>query len=294
MADAALLAAPVAFAICASMLGAYPLSDRLAFFAVPGVWVAQASALVGVRNSLLASRSVLANARAAAVYVVAASLGLAVWQFTDADRFLRDPGALEPTRALFAAVDDTAGTTPIYVFARAAPGWLLATNKESWRDNPRLERWTALAGRQGAPGSENAIRVRAVRRGEGDSLVIVSGARTELVGLSPGVEYRITGAPSANGPTPGWAEEEARRLAAAARPDVWVVASHFFPGSDRDELRPLITAAANAGLTVVEERRASGDVIALRLTKPPISIRPAAPPAPAPRAAPRSARRRRR
>jgi hypothetical protein len=290
-ADAVLLAAPVAFAMFASAVAAYPLSDRLAFFAVPGVWVAQASALVSVRNALLARRSVIANARAAAVFVVAASVALAAWQFTDSDRFLRDPGALEPTRALFAAVDDAAGTTPIYVFARAAPGWLLATNQAAWRGNPRLDRWTALAGRPGAPGFENAIRVRAVRRGEGDSLLVVSGARTELVGLAPGVEYRITGAPSSNGPTAGWAEEEARRLAKAARPDVWVVASHFFPGSSRNELRPLIDAATATGLLVVEERRAGAEVIALRLTTPVVSARPAAPAAPARREAPRSARR---
>ncbi|MHB8839560.1 MAG: hypothetical protein ACYC7F_11480, partial [Gemmatimonadaceae bacterium] len=189
--DLLLLAGPVALAMGASAFGAYPLSDRLAFFAVPGVWVAQAAALVGVRNALLTSRSVLANARAAAVFVVATALALALWQFTDADRFLRDPGSLEPTRALFAAVDNEAAATPIYVFARAAPAWLLATNNDAWRGNERLERWTALAGRQATPGAENASRVRAVRPGEGDSLVVVSGSRTELIGLSPGVEFRI-------------------------------------------------------------------------------------------------------
>ena len=265
--DLVLLAGPVALAMGASTVGAYPLSDRLAFFAVPGVWVAQAAALVGMRNALLTSRSALANARAAAVFVSAVSLAVVIWQFTDSDRFLRNPGSLEPTRALFAAVDDDATTTPIYVFARAAPAWLLATTSGPWRGNVRLERWTALAGRWGAPGYENTRRERAVRRSEGDSLVVVSGARTELIGLAPGIEYHITGAPSSRAPSNGWAEEEGRRLAAAARPEVWLVASHFFAGSTRNELRPLVDAAVAAGLRVVEERRAGDAVVALKLAK---------------------------
>jgi hypothetical protein len=56
-------------------------------------------------------------------------------------------------------------------------------------------------------------------------------------------------------------------MAAAARPELWLVASHFFAGSGRNELRPLVEAAANVGLQVVEERRAGGDVIALRLRR---------------------------
>lgn len=266
-ADALLLAGPVLFAMAASAIGAYPLSDRLAFFAVPGVWVAQAAALVAMRNRLLASRSLVANARTAAVFVVVASVGLALWQATDSDRFLRHPGSLEPTRQLFAAVDNEAATTPIYVFARSAPAWLIATTSGAWRANPRLDRWITLAGRAGAPGYENSARSRAVRPGEGDSLVVTSGARTELVGLAPGVEYHIAGAPSAAGPSAGWATEEARRLASAARPDVWLVASHFFPGSSRNELRPLVEAAAALGLRVAEERHAGDDVVALRLTR---------------------------
>jgi hypothetical protein len=262
-----LLAGPVLLAMGASALGAYPLSDRLAFFAVPGVWVAQAAMIVALRDSLLSHRSVVANARAAAVFVVAAALALAVWLATDADRFLRHPGTLEPTRALFAAVDAEAGATPIYVFARAAPAWLVATREGTPADDARLARWTALAGKGGAPGYENAARARAVRPREGDSLVVVSGVRTELVGLSPGVAYRIVGAPSARAPSAGWAAEEARRIAAAARPDVWLVASHYFAGSAQNELRPLVEAVAAAGLRVVEERRAGGDVIALRLSR---------------------------
>lgn len=266
-AEAMLLASPVAFAMAASVMGAYPLSDRLAFFAVPGIWLAQAAALIGVRNALLTSRSVVANARAAAAYVALVAIAIATWQYTDADRFLNAPGSLEPTRALFAQVDVDAGSAPVYVFARAVPAWLMATHDGPWRGDARLSRWTSLAGRPGSPGYENAARTRPVTVGEGDSLVVVTSVRTELVGLATGVEYHIAGAPSAAAPSPGWAAEEARRMVAAARPHVWLVASHFFAGSTRNELRPLVEALEAAGLHMVEERHVGNDVIALHLSR---------------------------
>jgi hypothetical protein len=263
--DAALLVGPVVLAALASMAGAYPLSERLAFFAVPGVWVAQAAALIGVRNTLFARRSVVSSARLAAIYVVVVSVVLAIWEYDDASRFLHSPGVLEPTRSLFTKVDEDAGTTPIYVFARTAPAWLLATHQGRWRDNARLTHWTALAGRADSPGFENLSRPRAVRAGEGDTLVVHSGARTELVGLATGSQYRIAGAPVPAHASAGWAEEEARRIVAAAKPEVWLVASHFFAGTSNNELRPLVEALGAAGLRVLEERSAGEDVVALRL-----------------------------
>lgn len=264
---AVLLAGPVVFAALASVVGAYPLSDRLAFFAVPGVWIAQAAAVIGVRNALFASRSIVTNARVAAIFVGVAAVLLLGWQYTDSARFLRDPGSLERTRALFQRADEDAATAPIYVFARAAPAWLLATHDGAWRGDARLARWTALAGRPDAPGYENMRRRGAVALGVGDSLVVTSANRTELVGLAPGVQYRITGDPSAAAPSPGWAEEEARRMLAAAQPEVWLVASHFFSGTARNELRPLVEAAAAVGLRVVEERHEGNDVVVLRMRR---------------------------
>ena len=266
---ALLLAMPVVLAGVASIAGLYPLSDRLAFFAVPGVWLAQGSAVIGVRNVAFTQRSVVANTRTAAVFVVVVSLAVAIWQFTDARRFLQAPGSLEPTRELFAKIDGEAGETPIYVFARSVPAWLVATHEGTWRQAPRLARWTALAGRATSPGFENLSRARPVRPGEGDSLIVRSAVRTELVGLAPGVQYRIAGAPVPAEPSPGWAQEEARRLAAAARPEVWLVASHFQAGTPSNELRPLIEAAGAAGLRIAEELRSGNEVVAIRLTKTP-------------------------
>ena len=97
--------------------------------------------------------------------------------------------------------------------------------------------------------------------------MVQGGRLRELIGLAPGVRYRIAGPMSADLPSPGWAAEEAQRMAAAALPDVWLVASHFFGGRTNDELRPLVDAARAAGLELTEERRAGRDVIAIRFTR---------------------------
>jgi hypothetical protein len=50
--------------------------------------------------------------------------------------------------------------------------------------------------------------------------------------------------------------------------EAWVVASHFYEGTPRDELAPLVGALRTAGLTVAEERRTGRDALALRVTAP--------------------------
>lgn len=278
---AMLVAGPFAIAALASMAGVYPLSDRLAFFAAPLTLLAvtapfgDALAWVGQRLDSRAER--------AATLAMAAVAG--AWVGTDGMRVVRAPGSLEPTHALFASVRaDAARTgTPVYVFARAVPEWVYATT--DWRspDRDRLARYLALAGATDAPAHENLARSRALRSDEGDTLVVRADGVTELVGLAPGVRYRIAGPTSAYQPTPGWPIIEANRIAravdaarspSAPQPSVWVVASHFFEGTDRDELMPLGIALQERGLRVVEERRGARDAVAVRMsTAPADSVR---------------------
>ena len=286
-----LLVGPFVLAAIASMIGVYPLSDRLAFFIAPAALlvaavpvamsVAFVSGAVGRMLQGVGAPETVSAGRAPAAVVWATALALGAFVGGDAWRFVRAPGSLEPTQALFASVRDDAvrDSTPVYVFARAVPAWVFATTEWRAPDDVRLARYVALAGRTDAPAHENFARSRAVRPGEGDTLVVARGAVTELVGLAPGVRYRIAGPTSAPAPSEGWADAEARRIALAAATDgarhkrtgsAWVVASHFFEGTPRDELAPLVGALRAAGLTVAEERRTGRDALALRVeARPP-------------------------
>lgn len=290
---AVLLAGPALLAACASMLGVYPLSDRLAFFVAPAALIASGAAVAWVVEWLVGGLRTGANggpggadgpggaggARGAggaaprrlraATWLVAVAVG--AWVGHDAWRMVRAPGSLEPTRELFQAVfkEADADAVPVYIHARAIPAWVYATT--DWRapDRARLARYVVFAGHTDSPAHENLSRAGPVEPGAGDSLRIEAPddrlRAKELVGLAPGVRYRIAGPTSADAPSAGWATEEARRISAdVARGGAWIVASHFFEGTSRDELRPLIEAVRAAGLNVVEERRAGRDAIALR------------------------------
>ena len=161
-------------------------------------------------------------------------------------------------------VQAEAEATPVYVFARAVPAWVYATTDWDTPDRERFSRYLAAAGSTDAPAHENLSRQRPVRPGEGDTLVYRGARTTELIGLAPGVRYRIVGPTSLDRPSPEWDAVEARRIRAVANPSVWVVASHYFEGTPLDEFRPLAQALEREGLRVVEERRGGRDAIAVR------------------------------
>ena len=267
---AVLLAGPFGIAAAASLVGVYPLSDRLAYFAAPLALLAAAEPLgaavgaLSVRIRRAAPGSIRVAASEALAWVAALALG--AWVGMDSSRIMRAPGLLEPTHALFAdlRVATRKDGTPVYLFARAIPAWTYATTDWSAPLDARFGRFLALAGSTEAPAHENLSRARPVRPREGDTLVYRERTNIELIGLAPGVRYRIAGPTSRDGPSPGWAAGEAQRIRTAANPAVWIVASHFFEGTPRDELRPLVAALQAEGLQVVEERRGGRDVVALR------------------------------
>jgi hypothetical protein len=264
---AILLAGPTALGAAASFVGLYPMSDRLAFFAAPLMILVSAKCVAGIL-SLAASRG---GPRGVTVTTVVAGAALALWIGSDAWRMVRDPGALEPTRGLFEKIraDAKSAGTPVYVFSRAAPAWLYATSDWSAPANPRHAFYRRSTGDVNHVAHENFSRPAPVSSGAGDSLAVPGALPAELIGLATGVRYRVAGAMSRDGVAPGWAEEEARRILAVANPDVWIVASHFFEGTPRDELRPLIAALRAAGAVVAEEIRGGRDALALRIVEPP-------------------------
>jgi hypothetical protein len=168
------------------------------------------------------------------------------------------------------------------VFARAVPAWLYATMDWKNVDRARFDAFVEASGSTESEGHENFARAGGIELGDGEGLVGHAAFETragrnaltgvEFIGLAPGVRYRIAGPTSADAPSPGWAEEEARRISmiidGSFTPVAWVVASHFFEGTSRDELRPLVAAITAKGLQVVEERRGGRDAVALRIVAP--------------------------
>ena len=269
---ALLLAGPAVFGFGASLFGAYPMSDRLAYFAAPFALLLMGGVLAALVDRVTARLS--ERPREVATIGVALAIGAGVG--FDAMRIIRAPGSLEPTRELFRGVhtDAQRDRIPVYVFARATPAWAYATTNWRAADRAHVEFYRQVAGRTDARGHENYQRKGAVSLGNVDALEwslsgdSTAARKTELLGLASGVRYRIAGAPSRDGPSPGWAEKEAARIRDVAKPAAWIVASHFFEGTPRDELRPLMSAVQASGLQVVEERRGGVNAIALRVVAP--------------------------
>jgi hypothetical protein len=277
---ALLVAGPAALGAIASLVGLYPMSDRLAFFAAPLVLLASAKCVAGAVSMLAARLAPRSVARAAEGASIAAAVVLGVWVGADSWRMVRSPGTLEPTRDLYRAIYAEArrDSVPVYVFARAAPAWLYATMDWSPLDAPRYEYYRVTTGNTDREGHENFSRPGEVVPGTGDRLALRSEGLTELIGLAPGVRYRVAGPMSREVPSAGWATEEARRINATAYPSAWIVASHFFEGIPRDELRPLVDELRHAGARASDERRGGRDALALRIEAPRLPTPAASPP----------------
>lgn len=276
----ALLVGPFLIAALASVAGVYPLSDRLAAFAIPGALLIVAIPVAWILDQ--AARRV--GERVAPAIVLVSALALGAWVAMDSARIVKAPGTLEPTRALFAGVRTSADSTGagVYVFARAVPAWVYTTTDWKAPDRDRLTAFLEAAGSTDAQGHENFARRDGVMLGDAEGMVAgavsemragrMAFTKLEFIGLAAGVRYRIAGAPSAEGPSRGWAEEEARRIGMLVdgtfAGTAWIVGSHFFEGTPRDELQPLIAAVRAKGFQIVEERRGGRDAIALRVAMP--------------------------
>ena len=90
--------------------------------------------------------------------------------------------------------------------------------------------------------------------------------------MSPAIKHGDQVVVNPSVPVKAGAEEEARRISmiidGSFTPVAWVVASHFFEGTARDELRPLVAAINAKGLHVAEERRGGRDAVALKVILP--------------------------
>ena len=199
-----LLTVPLGAAVCASLVGLYPVSLRLTLFAAPLVqllFVAGLQAMIERLPEPAARRAwVLAGAALACPLAAISLLQLS-----------RDPP--EDVRSLVHDLTSHRQEEPVYVFAGSIPPWLFYSTDWSEPDRERLKVVARLAG-SGGPAFENAPSRGLVGPGQGVGLAHRSAAGLELYGLPTGIEWTPSLGPLKRTADPGWAETEADRVTA--------------------------------------------------------------------------------
>jgi len=202
-----LLVGPLALAVVTSAAQLYPPSDRTWLFAAPGT-------VLLVSSGLLALADPLPEAARDPAFVLA---GIALLVLPARQSLLALRASLAPdnlARALTAWHDDAVSGEPIYVFSRDAVRWTYYTTDWTRPDTIRVDTLLALAHAIG-PNSGNAPPRGHAVVDEGDALVYSGSGRAELIGTATGMEGGILNHPQSE-PDTGWADNEARRITAAA------------------------------------------------------------------------------
>jgi hypothetical protein len=213
-----LLCSTVPMLVLAAALGAYPISLRLVLFIVPVLFVLVAAGIgFAVRSA--------PPARAGRLLVVARIALLARPLVRGAVPSLQAYQRQE-LRPLVRHVEASAGKDPIYVFASAIPAWLFYTTDWTTPDHDRLTSLSRIAGADG-PAFENTPPEWHRIPANAAELEYAYQGHRELFGVSTGEHWRPVVGPSRTSPAPGWAEREARRIAEAASPRIWLVFSHY-------------------------------------------------------------------
>ena len=264
---AIIVATPLLFAGSATAVGLYAVMDRLFLFAAPLTLMALAS-LVASAVELVPQRSrnaALAGAFGAIVLATAP---------THARRIAK-PVFYAVSAQIVADVDSMARGEPVYIAARSFPLWIFYTT--NWRrpDAERL-RWAASIAGAGAPAHNNAASRGRVGSADTAALARRYRGRTEIVGLPTGRQYLTTTRVLDARVRPsdyavpavvdsGWPELEVTRMAAAARPRLWVFGSHMFA---LDGAEPsLVAELQRRGVRLLMERR-QGSTVAYHVEFP--------------------------
>jgi hypothetical protein len=214
----ALLLAPLAVTVCASVAGAYPISLRLVLYLVPVIIIlVVAGTLFTVAHASRRRQSIILGLLAGAL-LIRPGLRSAVPKFWPYHR--------QELGALVRYVEERGTGEPVYVFANAVPAWLYYTTDWNDPDTMRLD-WYARIASAGGPAFENAPPRRHPVVQEGEGLSYEYNGRTEVVGVSTGEQWRVIVGSRWRRPDPGWELNEASRILAVANPAVWVVFSHF-------------------------------------------------------------------
>ncbi|HEX5386790.1 MAG TPA: glycosyltransferase family 39 protein [Gemmatimonadales bacterium] len=239
---ALVITGPIVAAFAASALGRYPVSTRTMLFTAPllGLLVAagleEAAAWLAARRPWFRPRWLIGAALVPGIVLVT---GLSI-----------RPSGGEDVRTLARVLDRRAAPhDPVYVFHRATPAWTYYTTGWDSPDWNRL-RWTAEIASPGGAGFVNAPSRGARPVGEGRELTYTVGRRLHLYGVACGVQAAQWAGFTPTAPDAGWAENEADRMRAVARPVVWIVlADHAHPTAHEGDV--LLAAVERAGARVI-------------------------------------------
>jgi len=212
------LLSPVAVTVVAAAMGVYPITLRLVQFCVPALIIlVVGGAALAVQRAPAGRQSVLMAVIAAALLVrPAIRATLPAFQSYQ----------WQELRPLVRQYESAGPDEPVYVFANAVPAWLFYTTDWEHPDRARLA-WYARMASVGGPAFENAPPRPHAVASEGEGLEYRAGRRREIVGISTGDQWRVLVGSRNGRPDEGWAENESRRIVAAAEPSVWLVFSHY-------------------------------------------------------------------
>jgi hypothetical protein len=179
-------------------------------------------------------------------------------------RRIRQPVFYAVGKQIIADIDSMSKGDAVYVAARSFPLWIYYTTDWTAPDVDRLK-WAASIGGAGAPAHNNApSRGGRVQAYEATRLARRYRGRMEIVGLPTGRQYVSStrsldpSIPASEQAIPaqsdsGWARLEVSRMAAVARPRLWVFGSHMFA---LDSAEPELVAELQARrVNLLMERR---------------------------------------
>jgi hypothetical protein len=230
------LAAPIAVTLAASAAALYPIAARTVLFGLPLAILALTAGVGWLVDRLPPTYRPAALALGGVLWL-APALG-ADWDRT------RQPERPEEARPVIAEFNRRQRPgEPVYLYGGGVPAWLFYTTDWTAPDTARLRRETELV--WNAP----RVAIETAPRGGPSGLLVAQAfaypyrGRCELIGIRSGMDWRIVTGYDRSAPDPGWADNEAARMRAVARPSVWLFFSHFDPA----ERTALLAATQHAG-----------------------------------------------
>lgn len=248
-----LLVMPAAGAFCASALGIYPIAVRLMVFTAPLLMVPVAAGIIQLAAGLHRLVPSVRTAVVAGAFLIP-SIELAV-----RIRLLRPRD--EELRPVVEALRSRQPVAPTYVFNRGLPAWAFYTTDWNRPDTARVG-WIERNSGPGGLAHENGASRGPRPLGEGTALQARHEGRLELLGISSGIRGRHWLGYYPESPDANWADNEASRIRAAARPDIWILLDNAAHGGEGDAL---MTAVRLAGGEAADSVVAPG-VVAYRAT----------------------------